>query len=56
VLLVGMQLAAASQVLALLNAAMPADAPEEDRLWPDWATRRWQPSTMAGPPLVPRPA
>jgi serine/threonine protein kinase len=48
--------AAASQVLALLDAAMPADAPEEDRLWPDWATGRWQASTMARPPLVPRPA
>jgi hypothetical protein len=48
--------AAASQVLALLDAAMPADAPEEDRLWPDWATGRWQASAMARPPLVPRPA
>jgi hypothetical protein len=48
--------AAASQVLALLDEAMPADPPEEDRLWPDWATGRWQASTMARPPLVPRPA
>jgi serine/threonine protein kinase len=51
--------ATTAQVLALLAAAMPADAPEEDRLWPTWATGRlaeWQASTMARPPLVPRPA
>jgi serine/threonine-protein kinase len=48
--------AASSQVLALLDAAMPADSPEEDRLWPDWATKRWRASTMARPPLVQRPA
>jgi hypothetical protein len=38
---------------------MPADAAEEDRLWPSWATGRlgvWQASTMERPPLVPRPA
>jgi hypothetical protein len=46
-------------VAALLAAAMPADAAEEDRPWPTWATGRlgdWQASTMARPPLVPRPA
>ncbi|HET8789233.1 MAG TPA: hypothetical protein VFO47_10850 [Actinomycetes bacterium] len=51
--------ATTAQVLALLAAAMPADAAEEDRLWPTWATGRlaeWQASTMARPPLVPRPA
>jgi hypothetical protein len=45
--------------LALLEAALPADAAEEDRLWPGWATPRlgaWQASTMARPPLAPRPA
>jgi serine/threonine protein kinase len=51
--------ASAAAALALLAAAMPADAAEEDRPWPDWATGRlddWQASTMARPPLVPRPA
>jgi hypothetical protein len=51
--------ATASQVLALLVEAMPADAPEEDRLWPIWATGRlgaWQASTIARPPLASRPA
>jgi serine/threonine protein kinase len=51
--------ATTAQVLALLAAAMPADAAEEDRLWPTWATGRlaeWQASAMARPPLVPRPA
>jgi serine/threonine protein kinase len=51
--------ATAAQALALLSAAMPADAAEEDRLWPSWATGRlgtWQASTMERPPLVPRPA
>jgi hypothetical protein len=51
--------AAAGQVLALLVEAMPADAPEEDRLWPIWATGRlgaWQASTIARPPLASRPA
>jgi serine/threonine protein kinase len=51
--------ATAAQALALLSAAMPADAAEEDRLWPTWATGRlgvWQASTMERPPLVPRPA
>jgi eukaryotic-like serine/threonine-protein kinase len=51
--------ASAAQVLALLAAAMPADAAEEDRLWPTWATGRlagWQASAMARPPLAPRPA
>jgi hypothetical protein len=46
-------------VLALLAEAMPADAPEEDRLWPIWATGRlgsWQASTIARPPLASRPA
>ena len=45
--------------LALLEAALPADAAEADRLWPSWATPRlgaWQASTMARPPLAPRPA
>ena len=32
--------ATTAQVLALLAAAMPADAAEEDRLWPTWATGR----------------
>jgi serine/threonine protein kinase len=51
--------ASAAQVLALLEAALPADAAEEDRLWPSWATPRlgaWQASTIARPPLAPRPA
>jgi hypothetical protein len=51
--------ATAAQVLDLLEAAMPDDAAEEDRLWPTWATgrrRAWQASTMERPPLVPRPA
>jgi serine/threonine-protein kinase len=51
--------ATTTQVLALLAAAMPADAAEEDRLWPTWATGRlteWQASTMERPPLAPRPA
>jgi eukaryotic-like serine/threonine-protein kinase len=51
--------ATTAQALALLAAAMPADAAEEDRPWPTWATGRrgdWQASTMARPPLVPRPA
>ena len=51
--------AAAGQVLALLAEAMPADAPEEDRLWPIWATGRlgaWRASTIARPPLASRPA
>ena len=50
---------AAGQVLALLAEAMPADAAEEDRLWPIWATGRlgaWQGSAMARPPLASRPA
>jgi eukaryotic-like serine/threonine-protein kinase len=51
--------ARAAQALALLAAALPADAAEEDRLWPSWATPRlggWRASTMARPPLAPRPA
>jgi eukaryotic-like serine/threonine-protein kinase len=51
--------ATAAQVLALLAAAMPAGAAEEDRLWPTWATGclpGWQASTMERPPLAPRPA
>jgi hypothetical protein len=51
--------ASAAQVLALLAAAMPADAGEEDRLWPDWATGRltgWPASAMERPPPVPPPA
>jgi serine/threonine protein kinase len=51
--------ATAGQVLALLAEAMPADAAEEDRLWPIWATgrlRAWQASTIARPPLASRPA
>jgi eukaryotic-like serine/threonine-protein kinase len=51
--------ASAAQVLALLAVALPADAAEEDRLWPTWATGRlpgWQASAMARPPLAPRPA
>jgi eukaryotic-like serine/threonine-protein kinase len=51
--------ATAAQALGLLAAAMPADAAEEDRLWPAWATGRlgtWQASTIARPPLAPRPA
>jgi eukaryotic-like serine/threonine-protein kinase len=51
--------ATTGQVLALLAAAMPADAAEEDRLWPTWATGHlpaWQASTMERPPLAPRPA
>jgi hypothetical protein len=57
VLLAGMQLAAGA--LALLEAALPADAAGEDRLWPSWATPRlgaWPASTMARPRLAPRPA
>jgi hypothetical protein len=45
--------ASAAQVLALLAGALPADAAEEDRLWPTWATGRlagWQ----APPWRVPR--
>jgi serine/threonine protein kinase len=51
--------ASAAEALALLEAALPADAAKEDRLWPSWATPRlgaWQASTMARPPLAPRPA
>ena len=51
--------ASAAQALSLLSAAMPADAAEEDRPWPTWATgrlERWRASTMERPPLVPRPA
>jgi eukaryotic-like serine/threonine-protein kinase len=51
--------ATSAQVLALLAAAIPANAAEEDRLWPTWATGRlaaWQASTMERPPLAPRPA
>ena len=51
--------ATAGQVLALLAEAMPADAAEEDRPWPIWATGRvgdWQASTMARPPVASRPA
>jgi hypothetical protein len=51
--------ASAAEALALLEAALPADAAEEDRLWPGWATPRlgaWQASPMARPPLAPRPA
>jgi serine/threonine protein kinase len=51
--------ASAAQVLALLARALPADAAEEDRLWPDWATGRlagWQASATGRPPLAPRPA
>jgi hypothetical protein len=51
--------ATAAQVLALLAAALPADAGEEDRLWPEWATGRlpgWPASAMERPPPVPRPA
>lgn len=51
--------ASAAQVLSLLAVALPADAAEEDRLWPTWATGRlpgWQASAMARPPLAPRPA
>jgi serine/threonine protein kinase len=51
--------ATAGQVLALLAEAMPADAAEEDRLWPIWATgrlRAWQASAIARPPLASRPA
>jgi eukaryotic-like serine/threonine-protein kinase len=51
--------ASAAQVLALLAAAMPADAAEEDRPWPNWATGRLagrRASAMARPPLAPRPA
>jgi len=46
----------AAQALDLLAAAMPADAAEDDRLWPTWATGRWRASPMERPPLVPRPA
>jgi hypothetical protein len=51
--------ASAAQVLALLAAAVPADAAAENRLWPTWATGRlagWQASAMDRPPLAPRPA
>jgi hypothetical protein len=51
--------ASAAQVLALLAGALPADAAEEDRLWPTWATGRlagWQVPAMARPSLAPRPA
>ncbi|HKP99188.1 MAG TPA: hypothetical protein VJ735_02565, partial [Actinomycetes bacterium] len=51
--------ASAAQAISLLSAAMPADAAEEDRLWPIWATGRlgaWQASTIARPPLASRPA
>jgi len=51
--------ATAAQALSLLSGAMPADAAEEDRLWPTWASGRlepWRASTMERPPLVPRPA
>jgi serine/threonine-protein kinase len=51
--------ATTGQALSLLSAAMPADAAEEDRPWPTWATgrlARWRGSAMERPPLVPRPA
>jgi hypothetical protein len=51
--------ASAGQALALLAEALPADAAEEDRLWPTWATERlagWQASAMERPPLASRPA
>ena len=51
--------ASAAEALVLLEASLPADAAEEGRLWPGWATPRlgaWQASTMARPPLAPRPA
>jgi serine/threonine protein kinase len=51
--------ASAAQVLALLAAAMPADAAEEDRLWPTWASGHlagWPASAMERPPMAPRPA
>jgi eukaryotic-like serine/threonine-protein kinase len=51
--------ATAAQALALLSGAMPADAAEEDRLWPTWATgrlERWRAATIERPPQVPRPA
>jgi eukaryotic-like serine/threonine-protein kinase len=48
--------ATAAQALALLSGAMPADAAEEDRLWPTWATGRWRASPIERPPQVPRPA
>ncbi|HEV2892732.1 MAG TPA: hypothetical protein VG411_03180, partial [Actinomycetota bacterium] len=51
--------ATAGQVLALLAGSMPADAAEEDRLWPIWATGRlgaWQASTRTCPPVASRPA
>jgi hypothetical protein len=51
--------ATAAQALALLAAAMPDDAAEEDGLWPIWASGRlgaWSASAMARPPLAPRPA
>ena len=48
--------ATAAQALGLLAEAMPADAAEEDRLWPTWATGRWRASTRERPPLGPRPA
>jgi serine/threonine protein kinase len=51
--------ATAAQAMCLLSGAMPADAAEEDRLWPAWATgrlERWRASTMERPPQVPRPA
>jgi ABC-type transport system involved in cytochrome bd biosynthesis fused ATPase/permease subunit len=49
----------AAQVLALLAGALPADAGEEARPWPEWATGRlpgWSASAMERPPPVPRPA
>ena len=51
--------ATAAHVLALLAEAMPADAAEEDRLWPIWATGRlgaWRASTIGRPPVASRPA
>ena len=51
--------ATAAHVFALLADAMPADAAEEDRLWPIWATGRlgaWRASTIGRPPVASRPA
>jgi serine/threonine protein kinase len=51
--------ASAAEVLALLDAAMPAGAADSDRLWPAWAGGRLPaPAASAGgrPPPVPRPA
>jgi eukaryotic-like serine/threonine-protein kinase len=51
--------ASAAQVLALLAGAMPADAAEEERLWPTWASGHlagWPASAMERPPMAPRPA